>query len=84
MQTENKNRRKQEKYDKYEIPNISIIYRNDKNKNKKYRDGKRKRKVREIDVEENISDSDYSEKIDKYDLSPRNHSRLVLYFNFYS
>ncbi|XP_051171977.1 transmembrane protein 26 [Leptopilina boulardi] len=75
VQTENKNRRKQEKYDKYEIPNISIIYRNDKNKNKKYRDGKRKRKVREIDVEENISDSDYSEKIDKYDLSPRNHSR---------
>ncbi|XP_043466157.1 transmembrane protein 26 isoform X2 [Leptopilina heterotoma] len=78
VQTETKSRRKQEKYEKYEIPNISIIYRNEKNKegrNKRYREDKRKRKLREIDVEENISDSDYSENIDKYDSSPKTRSR---------
>lgn len=81
VQTETKSRRKQEKYDKYEIPNISIIYRNEKNKegrNKRYLEDKRKRKLREIDIEDNNSNSEYSENIDKYDSSPKTRFRSVV------
>ncbi|OAD55959.1 Transmembrane protein 26 [Eufriesea mexicana] len=72
VQTENRNKRKK----KSEIPNISIISREDIYKdvrNKKISEEKRIKKRRDKDVEANYTDSEETtEKADKFDSSPRN------------
>lgn len=78
VQSESKSKRKEDKCEKYEIPNISIISRNDMHRGRKhirFKKDRRRKKVKGIDLEENVSDSDDSESIDRYDLSPKNFER---------
>ncbi|XP_029166996.1 transmembrane protein 26 [Nylanderia fulva] len=75
VQSENKSKRNK-KYNKIEVSNISIISRGDMYKDVRVRhsrDDNRHKRRRDKDVEANYSETENStEDIDKFDLSPKN------------
>ena len=78
VQSENKRKSKQEIYKKYEIPGISIISRHNVHKDIKSEEcieDRKRRIAKKLIVEENVFDSDNSEKIFKNDSSPRDFMR---------
>nr|XP_012232070.1 PREDICTED: uncharacterized protein LOC105677795 [Linepithema humile] len=80
VQSENKDKRTNKKYNKIKMSNISIISRDDIYKDvrmKTLRDNNRYKSHHDKDMEANYSDTEDSmEDIDKFDLSPKN----VTYF----
>ncbi|XP_025153993.1 transmembrane protein 26 [Harpegnathos saltator] len=79
VQSENKNKRKNKKYSKMEVSNISIISRGDMYRDvrvKSARDDKRQKRRRDKDVEANYTETeDSTEENDKLDSSPKNIAR---------
>lgn len=75
VQSENKSKRKNKKYSKTEVSNISIISRGDMYKDvrvKSARDEKRQKRRRDKDVEANYTETeDSTEENDKFDSSPK-------------
>lgn len=88
VQSESKNKRSK-KYNKKEVPNISIISRGDMYKDvrvKNSRDDNRHKRRRDKDIEANYSETENSmEDIDKFDLSPKKVvcSKRLAYLNYF-
>lgn len=88
VQTESKSKRNK-KYSKMDVSNISIISRGDMYKDVKMRnsrDNNRHKYRREKDIEANYSETEDSrEDIDKFDSSPKNvvRSKRLVYLNHF-
>lgn len=85
VQTENRSKRNK-RYSKMDVSNISIISRGDMYKDVRVRNSRdRHKNRRDRDVEANYSETEDSrEDIDKFDSSPKNvvRSKRLAYFNY--
>lgn len=88
VQTESKSKRNK-KYSKMDVSNISIISRGDMYKDvrtRNSRDINRHKNRHDKDVEANYSETEDSrEDVDKFDSSPKNiaRSKRLVYFNYF-